>query len=1288
MLMNKTSFTSGPLLIAVALMALIPALVSAQGRDRSLLSGTVVDESGAVVTDTAIVVESTETSVTRELTTDRQGYFAALSLPPGVYRVTARKPGFSSAEVVGISLQPSTPANLRITLKVGVQSDSITISASDASTVNVNDATRGNAIQEKEVKTLPFLARNPIGLLTLQPGVVFTGQSNTESLFQGSTRGLDQREGAVNGIRGNQSNIQVDGVDSNDFETQAAFTSVLPVTLDSIREFRVTTANANVTDGVASGAQVQLITKSGSNEFHGNLREYNRNTALAANSFFSNRSGLAKPELKRNLFGGSLGGPVIRDRVFFFFDYEGRREQTESPQVRTGPSETLKQGIITYRTTNGTLARLTPADVKRLDPLGIGLNSNATQYLSLYPQGNDPAAGPDGGLNFTAFRFNAPLSTDNNIYTSRVDFNLSRDGRHTLSWRGTLGDLRSNIMAAQFPDMPAASTLLNNSKGFAATYTAQIRPTLINTVRYGLTRQGLESSGAQGDFWANTTIGSYFIGGDFYTGTARANGRRVPVNEIVDDLTYTRGKHTIQAGGSFRFIRDHSVNAINAYPTFYSFPSSLRASAGDPYTQLAATGDASVIPADSYGFTQAFMALTGTISLAQATFLTDPKTKSFLPAGTPQQRNFAQNGLEFYIQDSWRVHPHLAITAGVRYTYYTPVWETNGAMVRPTVDVRDWWNGRQANMYAGIPSDVSPLVAFDLAGKANNQAPWYNPDRNNWAPRLALAYSPHFESGVGRWLAGAPGRSSFRAGFGIYYDRVGGALAAATDKFGSAGMSTSAFSSYTLYDFATAPRVSGQSTATGTAGLPPLSAFLATPTSTQLPYSFAPGSGAAGFMVDNRLSTPYSMQASFSFQRELPHQVVLDVGYVGTFGRQQLSYVNLAQYYGYFQDPKSGQNLWGAYNQIVDQIGRDPMRPAINPNDPAALQRIAPIAFFENLLPNLPAFSKNPTLTPTQAFYKLAAQAGGNWTQPLRNIDTGASGGNSAWSRTVDPGQDGYVLFQPQFNSLSTWMNYGSSSYHSMQLTARRNVGKAMFAANYVLSKSRDNGSAPENNDTIFGAAGADQIQNAFRPKAGYAFSNFDLRHNFSAHGVVDLPFGKNERFGSNAGRTLNALIGGWTTSTVWRWRSGFPLSIGNGNAYPTDTLNQGPATLTGPISTDLVRNGAYGLPNLFRDPSAALSLVSYTRPGEVGSRNAIRGPGAFTLDLAVHKRFKLPWGDSHRLEFRGAAFNAFNNVNFATQFFNSNLRIDRPANFGNLTGTSGPRGGSREIELAVRYDF
>jgi hypothetical protein len=878
------------------------------------------------------------------------------------------------------------------------------------------------------------------------------------------------------------------------------------------------------------------------------------------------------------------------------------------------------------------------------------------------------------------------VRTDQNIYTGRIDLNLTADGRQTLFLRGTLANIDTISQPEHFPTLPPISKLLNNSKGLAAGYTAQLSPRLVNTLRYALTRQGLENSGGKGPQIGGFAFSFFSDSGDFFTGGARASGRIVPVHEIEDDLTLIRGNHTMQVGGSLRFIRNNRFSENNSYPQYLISPFSCsNGVCSEPFDALINDGNPNNDPSDLFQFLEAYLSLTGSVTGVTAPFQVDAQARKFLPEGSPQKRRFAENGIELYVQDTWRLRANLTVSAGLHYNYYTPIWETNGAMVRPTVDVRDYWNRRQSDMYAGIPSDASPLIGFDLAGKANDRPAYYAPDTNNFAPRLALAYSPDAKSKAGRLLFGDSGKSSIRAGFGIYFQRVGGALTASTDQFGSAGLSTS-LSSFGRYNLASAPRISGQPDASG-AGAPPLSDFVTPPASATFPFFFDRNSGSSGFMVDNRLSAPYSMNATLSFQRELPSRIILDVAYVGTLGRQLLSQVDVAQYYGYFRDPASCQNLWGAYNRIVDIIGPDPLHPRINPNDQVAVAQIAPIAFFENLLPNLPAFINRRGLTPTQAFYALAAASRGSWSTPLQMLDTNLTPGHSPWNTRVDPQQDGYVLFQPQFNSLPTYFNYGSSNYHSLQISMRRDIGGASFGANYVFSKSIDNGSAAENQDLTVGS-GTGAIPNAFQSKASRARSDFDLRHNFNAYGVFDLPFGRGHAWGREAHGPLNQLIGGYTLTGVWRWRSGFPLSVSTGAAFPTLLNSPGFATLTGRVSSQVTKNDPSGAPNLFSDPAAALSQFSYTRPGEVGSRNVVNGPGYFTADLGVHKRFSLPGGETQRLEFRATVFNVSNSVNFQTQGLGGTLRLDIPNTFGRFTSTAGSRGGAREIEFALRYEF
>ncbi|MEW6738171.1 MAG: carboxypeptidase-like regulatory domain-containing protein, partial [Acidobacteriota bacterium] len=630
---------------------LILLVDSAAAQQFSSLRGNVYDSSGAAIAGATVTINNIENNFSYTTITSEDGNYQFQQVRPGNYTLRVEAGGFKSQLQEQVQLLIGTSTTFNITLEVGEINDLITIRSPIGAIINMEDATSGNPFKEHEIRSLPFLARNPINLLTLQPGVVTTGQSDTDRLFQGSAIKLDQREGVVNGIRGNQTNISIDGADANDFETQAAFSSTLPVTLDSLQEFRVITANGNSTDGVAAGAQIQLVTKGGTNQFHGNLREYHRNTVTAANSFFNNSTNVDKAKLLRNVFGGSVGGPIIKSRAFFFFDYEGRRDASESSQARTGPNDTLKKGVLTYSTTTGGVATLTPADILALDPAGLGVNQAALQYLSQYPVGNDPSIAPDGGLSLTGFRFNVPLKTNQNIYTGRFDFNLTGDGRHSIILRGILADIKTDLQPAQFPNLPASSLLLNNSKGVVVAYTTQLSPNIVNTVRYAFTRQGIENTGAKGSFLTTASYSAFYVGGDFFTGFARANGRIVPIHEIENDLVITRGKHSLKFGVSFRSTHNRRFSEDNSFPTYFIFPFALRESDDDPFNKLINDGDPNNDPADLFQFNTAFQSLTGTISLIQASFQVDPKTKMFLPSGTPQAREFSEDGIEFYIQD-------------------------------------------------------------------------------------------------------------------------------------------------------------------------------------------------------------------------------------------------------------------------------------------------------------------------------------------------------------------------------------------------------------------------------------------------------------------------------------------------------------------------------------------------------------------------------------------------------------------------------------------------------------
>jgi hypothetical protein len=1261
---------------------LFAALIPAMAQQATSIRGQVTDPTGAIVAGATVTLESLTTGGGREVSTDQIGSYRLLQLEPGVYRLRVQKPGFRTVQRESVSLLVGVASTINVTLELGDVEERITVRADEAPILNTVDATLGHAISEQEVKRLPLLARNPVNLLSLQPGVVFTGGSDTDLLFLGGIRqggssgpgSLDPRDGSINGVTSNQNNVRVDGADSNDWFTQSAFTTTLPVTLDSLQEFRVVTTNATADDGVSAGAQVKLVTKSGSNEWHGNARWYNRDDALAANAFFNNRAGIAKPKLQRNILGGSLGGPMLRNRAFFFLDYEGRRDDSEQTVVRYVPIDDYRAGILRFRTQAGNIRTLTPADLRAADPAGLGVNANVLQALSLYPKGNDSSIGD--GLATTGFRFNAPTKTESDIFTARLDFNLVRSGAHRLFARGSGADIALDTEPAPFPGSPAASRLLNKSKGFVTGYTGLFGASITNSAHVSLTRQAIRQTGIQSP--------NYSLDFSSLASTEPSDQRTVPVWQFSDDLTWIRGRHTFQFGGTARTIRMDRQSFTSAFPEYAT---------NTPVNQLPDDGDPTNDPLDPDDFSARYGNLLGAIQLQFGPLVVlDPKTGRFLAAGSPLSRKWAENHFEGYFQDNWRLTSNLSLTAGLRYVYHTPIWEQNGGQIRPTVDLKTWWQERLDNARNGIPTDAQPDFIFEAAGRANNAESYWKPDRNNVAPRVALTWSPRFNGRAGK-LLGTSGTSVFRAGFGVDYHRAGGIIAFMEDAVGN-GLSSDLLRNQVIPDLKNSPRFSGNCTlGGGCTGFPSFAALnVPDPQPIVLPGGPNRRTFRSTFQADEGLRTPYTVKADFSFQREIARGTVLDVAYVGSFGRDLINRLNLAHVMNVFTDPASKQTFQDAMKAVGSMMGSNFFSPAIDPFNKTAVQSgVRPIQFVENLLPRLPAQlvarsgSFYDGLTPSQAFYAMIARQRGEFIGPIRTGFDNPPTPFSPWAPSVDPQGDGRVLWPGQFSNISTVMNVGRSNYHSFQLSARRNVGQHVFGINYVLSKATDINSRSENSDFLLfdSLAFENNVPDPFSPGRNKSRADFDVRHNFNAHWVAELPFGRDSVVGRNAGPILDRLIGGWQLTGIWRWRSGFPLAIRPRNRALIELVAEPP--LSGPVSSEVVRNGVKGSPNLFADPDAVASRVQFSSFGETGPRNPLTGPAYFNVDLSLHKRVRVPGSENHFAEFRITAFNAFNNVNFSA------FDIDRDpvsASFGQIRSTAGPRGGSREVEIAVRYSF
>src|SRR5437868_6483504 len=358
--------------VQILLLAVVSGLILCPlvfGQSTASVHGRVTDPSGAVITHASVQLLRVDTNVTRETSTNSEGFYEFVQLAPGSYRLTVSAPGFATGRRNDLSLIVNVPVTADFHLPVATSGEQVEVTGA-APMLNTTDATIGNGFDTHQVSQLPIEGRNVVELLSLQPGVTYLGTRLDPT--------VDTRSGAVNGARSDQSNVTLDGVDVNDQNNGFAFTSVLRNTQDSVSDFRVTTSNANADAGRAAGAQVALITKSGTNQFHGSVYEYNRNTSLAANDYFLKASELAsgqpnqRSKLIRNVFGASVGGPVIKNRLFFFTNYEGRRDREAVSQVQTVPTASMRAGQLIYTNANNGLTTLTPTQIQQMDPLALG----------------------------------------------------------------------------------------------------------------------------------------------------------------------------------------------------------------------------------------------------------------------------------------------------------------------------------------------------------------------------------------------------------------------------------------------------------------------------------------------------------------------------------------------------------------------------------------------------------------------------------------------------------------------------------------------------------------------------------------------------------------------------------------------------------------------------------------------------------------------------------------------------------------------------------------------------
>jgi hypothetical protein len=1285
------------------------------------IHGTVMDKSGGTIAVARVSLMNAAQGLQRGTGTNAAGEYEFVGLQPGTYALAVEAPGFRKYEQTNIQLLVNLPATVNVTMDVGSSSQTVEVSV-QAEALNTTDASLGNAFNENQVKQLPLEGRNVPDLLSLQPGVAYTGNRS-------DVPAMDTRSGAVNGARSDQSNVTLDGVPVND-EGGKAFTSVLPVTLDSVQEFRVTTTNYNADQGSSSGAQVALVTKSGTNSFHGSAYEYNRDTYTSANDYFvkatQEDSGQPNtpPKLIRNIFGGSLGGPIKKDRLYFFTNYEATRRVEATSQTDVVPSPTLRDGIMQYQCATpsacpgGTVTglsgasypvqagfmALSPSQLTAIDPLHLGPSAAVVKYLNTWPSSNCNSVGD--GVNYDCFNFAAPITDTDNVYIAKLDYNITRDAKHRVSVSGSLNN-DNHAFAPFLPGEAPQQDVVDYSKGIVTSYSAVLTSDLVNNFRYGFVRQSVGTIGNSNQDWI------FFRGLNDQAGAiTRTSAFQRPTNNFIDDVSWIRGKHTWQFGTQVQIAREPRQSDFSSFSDGIANASWVNTSGyanktGSPLNP-ANNGLPAVDPSFDNSYDYPLQALLGMVTEVDAKY-NFTKSGSALPDGTPLTRRFGLDSYEFYAQDIWKIKPTLTVTLGLRYSLFSPPWETNGVQVNPNVSLSNLLTLRGNEGANGIPSSMDPPISFNFSGPANGKPDYYNWDYGNLGPRVAFAWAPRFSDGLFRDVFGE-GKTSVRGGFGIVYDRFGQGIVDDFDRSGSFGLSSTLTNPAGVQTVSSAPRLTSVNTipTTDNSGNP---IFLPAPAST-FPQTFPTGTFAIATGLDTGLKTPYEYTLDFSIGRELKGGMALEVSYVGRLSHRLLTQEDAATPLD-LRDKASGIDYFTAVDALA-KLYRQGSQGGAGVTDATFSNSMLPanvVKYWQDMIGTLaPPSAANggaggayalgssggcgagpsSTTNPVLAAFDLFCGSNLNETTGLFDLDFAGIPDANNPNNVYFPTTGQYSFYNPQYATLYAWRSMGMANYNALQVTLKHRMSRGIqFDFNYTFSKSIDLASDAERvgNATSSSPSGGlgSQIINAWDPYQFRAVSDFDATHQFNADWVADLPFGRGSKFRPDANKALNAVIGGWQLSGLFRITSGFPFSVGNGAQWPTDWDLPGNAYQTGPVQTGVFHNPADpSVVNAFSNFSSAQASFVEPLPGQAGVRNTLRGDGYFSIDMGLSKRWIMPWAEKQSLQFRWEVFNISNSVRFDAQSINASVDTFG-STFGQYTRLST---NPRVMQFALRYEF
>lgn len=1241
------------IMLSVALTCFLAVTAFGQTTTGSL-TGSASDPSGANVAGATVTIVNTATGAERTAVSNSSGTFDFQALQPGTYTISVDAAGFRRAVARNIIVSVGSAAQVTIPLEVGPAGETVTVTAAQE-IINISSPSLTNVINTRQVVDLPLGGRNPVELAALQAGIAVIG--------------TDTRGASVGGLRQTAVNLTQDGINAMDnFVKTSSFFAISSPSLNSTAEFSITTGTVG-SDAGRGAAQVNLVTKGGSNDFHGGGFLQLINESYNSNTFFNNFNGTVRPILRQHFYGFDVGGPVYyprfgeggpthwsgKDKAFFFFSYEAFRQSQGRANNRNGVlTETARNGTFRYvRSCPPQPSQCTPG-VETVNLLSIGavktLNPIMTAHIAQIPFANNFNCSTSDGFNIGCYTFNVTETNKNDKYVFRYDHQLVRDtrfGSHKVEFvyskvnTSTHPDVFTNGLDAPFP---------GGVNGFQASTRNLYTPALVSTFGSRVTnvlRYGRQWAPVDFNRDSSPTAPFLSLPGVLinFDNTFLPQPRNTNVNQLTDTLSWIKGNHVLKFGSDWQNVLGTSRNDAGTNQTIQLGTNAANGT-GFTLANLPFGSNANLTAA-----TTTYATIVGNLQSSSLTLNVQTPTSGFVP-GYTRLRQVQEKDLALFAQDQWRMRSNFTLNYGVRWDYMGVPTIPNGLAIQPNYSDLYGISGF-GNLFkpTAAPGSQTQGVATLRFVSGDTGIGLYKNDWNNFAPFLGFAYSPRFRSGPLHLLFGEEGTSSIRAGYSISYLHDG--ITTFTNLLGTGTTNPGLIATANLSVLSnTNPHSNNLVGVLGPGGVPlDIPAFKIPITDRE---NFLLNSANGLWTADPNLRSPYVHQFNFGIEREIFKNTALEIRYSGnrapnTWRAQDINEVNIFEN-GFLQE------FLNAQKNLALRGGT-------------------------NFAPGCAGCFATPILD--KFFAGVAGTSGyqsttfiGNLT--ANNVGTMAStlAFNSAYranrESTVQGLPANFFVANPNATFARVLRNDAKSNYNALEIEVRRRFSHGLqFQADYTWSKAMGDAVDAQGNNQ------SDLVNRLTLrdPRLDYRRSTQDQTQRFVANGIYELPFGRGHDFLNSTNGIVDRIVGGWTIGVINVWSTSPPFFISSGRATVTSSATNNGAQLAGISFEDFKKNlglffdkgGVFFINPAILDityNSAGKVATSKLKPGLMTAPspgtfgnfpvNSLTGPNYFNLDFSVTKR--IPITERVKFEIKATAINILNHPNFVygTQNFDS----------------------------------